>query len=800
MSWDNVVTGDCWRITVLTSRLLRLEYQAQGRFEDRPTQTVVNRNFETPDFTLQDRDGQLEIITEDLQLLYDKKPFSASGLSIRLKKNRYTNNSIWRYGDPGENLKGTARTLDNCDGAIPLEDGVMSFSGFSLLDDSASMALTKEGWIEPPLEGHKDLYFFGYGHDFKGGLKDFYHLCGSTPMLPRYALGNWWSRYHAYTQQEYLDLMQRFREEKLPFSVCVIDMDWHLVRLEEKYGSGWTGYTWNPELFPDHVGMLKKLHEDGMRVTLNVHPADGVRGHEKAYPEMAKALGVDWEKEVPISFDIADRKFLDAYFKYLHHPLEEEGVDFWWIDWQQGNSTSVPGLDPLWMLNHYHYLDQCRKGQRGMVFSRYAGPGSHRYPIGFSGDSHITWESLAFQPYFTATASNIGYGWWSHDIGGHMCGYRDDELAARWVQFGVFSPIMRLHSSNSRFTGKEPWKYDREAEAAMGSFLRLRHQMIPYLYTMNERAHRENEPLIQPMYYQYPEKWEAFCAKNQYLFGTELMVHPITSPADQRTRMGSVVTWLPEGIWYDIFTGLRYQGEKKIRMFRTLESIPVLAPAGAIVPLQPAETVSSHTDNPEALQLLVFAGASGAFTLYEDDGVSLACENGACVRTEYGLQWDVEKNFRIHAAAGDLSLIPARRSYALEFYGIAADAVEAVLVDGTEVSCETCFDPARNVLTVKITPVSVTSEIEVRFKSSAALPENPVAYLLEKALNRAHTAYWIKDTVYELICKEGPAANAAQEAAAGSGRAGTLANQMATVSALDIPEEIKEMIFEILLA
>lgn len=120
---------------------------------------------------------------------------------------------------------------------------------------------------------------------------------------------------------------------------------------------------------------------------------------------------------------------MDAYFD-MHHRMEAEGVDFWWLDWQQGGVTRQKGLDPLWMLNHMHYLDSGRGGNWPLTFSRYAGPGSHRYPVGFSGDTIVTWESLAFQPQFTATASNIGYGWWSHDIGGHMFGYRNEELEA----------------------------------------------------------------------------------------------------------------------------------------------------------------------------------------------------------------------------------------------------------------------------------------------------------------------------------------------------------------------------------
>ena len=150
-----------------------------------------------------------------------------------------------------------------------------------------------------------------------------------------------------------------------------------------------------------------------------------------------------------------------------------------------------------------------------MTFSRYGGPGSHRYPIGFSGDTHITWDALAFQPYFTATAANIGYGWWSHDIGGHMLGVHDDELAARWVQFGVFSPIMRLHSSPSAFMRKEPWAYGMSACAVMEDFMRLRHRLLPWLYTQNVRASETRCAFLRPVYYDYDCErfaWEGYRA------------------------------------------------------------------------------------------------------------------------------------------------------------------------------------------------------------------------------------------------------------------------------------------------
>mgnify|MGYP002230016051 FL=1 len=150
--------------------------------------------------------------------------------------------------------------------------------------------------------------------------------------------GNWWSRYHKYTEQEYKELMERFEREQIPFSVAVIDMDWHLVDIDPKYGSGWTGYTWNREFFPDPKEFMDWLHKRNMKITLNVHPADGVRAYEQAYERVAKRMGIDPDSQEPVQFDVTDRHFLEVYFEELHHPLEEKGVDFWWLDWQQGRS------------------------------------------------------------------------------------------------------------------------------------------------------------------------------------------------------------------------------------------------------------------------------------------------------------------------------------------------------------------------------------------------------------------------------------------------------------------------------
>jgi alpha-glucosidase (family GH31 glycosyl hydrolase) len=655
----NVLQGDRYRITVLDAGLVRLEYDESGTFEDRASQTAVHRAFPATDFKVAEKDGLLEIHTERLHLVYDKGAFTTHGLSVQAKGGYHSNDSVWRYGTKTPNLGGTARTLDDIDGAIPLEDGVLAFNGVAVVDDSRTVLLEDDGWIAERRPGTLDLYVFSYGRDYKAALKALYALTGPTPLLPRYALGNWWSRYHPYTADEYVELMDRFREARIPLSVAVIDMDWHWVDIDARYGSGWTGYTWNTNLFPDPKQFLADLHDRGLATSLNVHPAEGVHAHETAYTAIAERMGIDPDSELPVSFDPTDPAFIEAYFEELHHPLEDEGVDFWWLDWQQGGVTKVAGLDPLWLLNHFHYLDSGRDGKRPLTFSRYAGIGSHRYPIGFSGDTHITWESLDFQPYFTATASNAGYGWWSHDIGGHFKGYRDDELATRWVQLGVFSPVNRLHSGLNPFNTKEPWRFPAAAEQVMTEFLRLRHRLLPYVATMNLRAHAEGEPIVQPMYYDHPEEGVAYDVPNQFMFGSELLVAPITSPADRDTGLGRVKAWLPEGTWTDVFTGQTYTGGRSLYLHRDLTSIPVLARAGAIVPHAAEDELLDGSGVPTVVELKVYPGADGDFTLAEDNDD----DRWALTRITYD---DATGEVTLHDTEGHRDTLPDDRAYRVE--------------------------------------------------------------------------------------------------------------------------------------
>jgi len=745
---EAVIRGEKYRFTVLTDRLIRMEYQEEGCFVEQATKTVLCREFPVPKFQVSETEDKLEIITDALHLYYDKKPFSAVGLYICLKEGLSVSDSIWNYGDEIRDLKGTARTLDNADGAIELEPGLMSVEGYTVLDDSDSPVLLDDGWIAVREKDGQDIYFFGYGHDYIRCLQDFYKLSGATPLLPRYTLGNWWSRFYPYSEDSYLKLMEQFSQKDIPISVSVIDMDWHITKVPKKYGSGWTGYTWDRELFPDPKRFMEKLHQMGKRITLNLHPADGVRAFEEAYLPMAKELGVDYENEEKIPFDVTSRAYMDAYFKYLHHPHEEDGVDFWWVDWQQGSVSRTKGVDPLWMLNHLHFMDSGRNGKLPLTFSRYAGVGSHRYPIGFSGDTFSTWESLQFQPYFTANASNVGYSWWSHDIGGHQKGRRDDELVVRWIQYGVFSPIMRLHSTANEFYGKEPWNYNMIAEKSITEFMRLRHKLVPYLYSLNYRTNREGIPLVQPMYYKHDVR-EAYQVPNEYYFG-DMIVCPITQPADQETGLAEVDAWIPEGTYIDFFTGQVYRGKGRKLLYRNLETIPVLVPVGTIIPLA-VDYEHSCVENPSELDILVFNGADGSFDLYEDDcSETVGMEP---VITTFSFKAGKEAVLSMKVSENPEGVIPKNRSYHVRIRGIRQLKSVEYHVDGQKVQVETGYDQAMQEAIISITGEEI-KEFTCQIKCHSEVVQSERKEVIRKFLHRAQIEYDTKEKIYNILQEE----------------------------------------------
>lgn len=735
-----IVLGENYRISIITPSLFRIETGNKASFIDDATQSVWFRNIESVEFTQQIEKGVLTVTTDCVKLLFNTKNGKVKRIDL-LKENRSA--TLKTKG----NLKGTRRTLDMTFGAVKLSKGLVSLSGVSYFDDSLSIILSADGTLKERQAGVKDIYVFAYGYNYQSAIQDLYKLCGQVPLIPRYALGLWWSRYKAYTQTEYLELMQEFYDKNIPITVATVDMDWHWTDLNKQFGEkyparigvdnpvtgGWTGYSWNTHLFPDYRSFLKWLQDHNYKVTLNLHPKDGIRYFEDMYKDMAIAMGVDPNSKQTIEFDITDSRFINNYFDIVHKPYEKEGVDFWWIDWQQGTKSKIKNLDPLWVLNHYHFLDNAEDGRMPLILSRYAGIGSHRYPLGFSGDAVINWHVLNFQPYFTANATNVGYTWWSHDIGGHHFGYRDEELYLRWLQFGVFSPIMRLHSTCNEMLGKEPWRYRGDISVLAIDLLRLRHKLLPYLFTMNYRTHTQGLALCEPMYYKHPTEKEAYNVPNQYYFGTELIACPITKKANKKSGLAKVKVWLPKGRWTDILSGNIYNGDEVYEMYRDIASFPLFAKEGAIIPLTDAN--SNSVQNPTFIELLLTRG-NGQFELYEDNSKTDYDEHKAF--TKYQIKEDNNNiTLIINPVEGDLSVLPLSRDYKLNFFDVIKMEKYTVRVDGveTQYNVDNTEYSNKNAV-IELKDISAKSKVLVKIVKYSSLANKPIKEEVNDILSR----------------------------------------------------------------
>jgi alpha-glucosidase len=732
-----------------------MEWAADGKFEDHPSLVFLNRHLPVPKFAHSEhKDGDAEVLdlkTDALALSYRQSgdgKFTPDNLHIDFTLNG--NQVSWHPGmeDKG-NLQGTTRTLDGALGGKtrePIDPGLISRDGWVLVNDSTRPLFDSDDfrftqgeqspwpWVmERPEGDRQDWYFFGYGHNYKQALTDFTRVAGKIPLPPRFAFGTWWSRYWAYSDQEFQNLVRGFRENDVPLDVLVIDMDWHLTFHQNWFSQekdqsghtlGWSGYTWNKLLFPDPDAFMKSIKNQGLKTTMNLHPASGVQPWEQAYPEMARRMGIDPATKKYVPFDITNKKFAQNYMDVLHHPLEKQGVDFWWLDWQQEKDTKTAGVNPTWWLNYVHFTDQEREGKRPLLFHRWGGLGNHRYQIGFSGDTISVWDSLAFQPWFTATAANVGYAYWSHDIGGHMPGAVDPELYTRWIQFGTFSPILRTHTTKNPESERRIWAYPEPYADIMRDEFHLRYALIPYIYTEARRTYDTGVAFLRPLYYEWPEAEQAYTAKNEYMFGDNMVVAPVVSPIDKGTGLASESVWLPKGEWIEWSTGKHFTGPLELTRKFSIRETPVYVRAGAIVPMAPK---MEHTDEKPIDPLIVnvfplTTEEKSSYTLYEDSGKARDYQIGKDAWTDlHASATNGTLTVTVSPVRGGYASMPTQRSYEIRLPGDWPP--DSVTVNGSplalsSVQGKTGWHYDGNTLTTVITtphfPVSSTVTVQVK--------------------------------------------------------------------------------------
>ena len=710
---DAVVRSGKARFTVLTPEMIRIQYSDRSLFEDRATFAIVNRRLPVPAFTAVEKDGYLEIKTSALTLKYkiggviDGRKPSAEVLNISMQLNGRP--VLWYPGkDDAMNLKGTTRTLDGQIGdnkRQELENGLLSRAGWSIIDESplarrgdgsTTFAFDKQvdgiDWVAEPIDKQAiDWYFLGYGHQYKKALGDFIKVAGRQPMPPLYVLGYWYSKYQRYTSDEFMEIVNDVKRFNIPMDVMIFDMDWHT--------QGWTGWTWDRTAIPDPEGLIDWMHQHGLKVSLNLHPADGVDDDE------------DFFNDLRVPWNLSDGRFYHNMFKHIIRARERQGVDFWWLDWQQNlTSKYVDGLGETFWCNHVFYNDMRlnRPNHRPLIFHRWGGLGSHRYPIGFSGDSFTTYGTLAWQPYFTATASNVGFGYWGHDLGGHQqTGGNDPEIYLRWMQFGVFTPIFRTHATNWEGIERRIWKYSNFP--SLLETVKLRYALMPYIYTAARQAYDTGVSLCRPLYYEWPEVNNAYLFEDEYMFGDDILVAPVVTKPES-DGMTARRTWLPEGRWFDVCRNKVVEGNRTFTDRYAMEEIPYFFRAGSVIVNNPP--MMNLNTRPDRLILKVVPGGNGQTKLYEDEGDTEGYKQGAYTTTTISHEGNT---LTILPREGKFAGMPESRSYTVEF--LAVNRPNAVVINGSLVAeSEWKYDAQRRLLTVNVARTACDKKTVVTIK------------------------------------------------------------------------------------
>ena len=627
----NVVTRGSVRFEILSPNVVRMEYSRDRKFVDAPSVAVENRNWGTTEFHTADSGGWLEISTSKMKLRYrlGSGAFGPESLLISWPDDPQSGEKgdhHWKPGDKDDkNLGGVPGDIA-ARAVAGAEPGPLSRNGYYLLDDSHTAVWNSSGdWVEPrPAdESSQDWYFFVYGRDFKGFLRELPELLGPIPMIPRYVLGTWFGSRAGYSEDEWKRIIYRFREERVPLDLIVLDSDSTVSHI-------WGGRDWDLEQMPDPFAFFKYAKTQGVEVTVNEHYGALTRQNCSNFERIRTAMSLPPTTN-EIQLDLANKKFAELYVDLLLKPALEAGMAFWW---QDGNAkANMEGLNPVLWTRYVEYTGtEQTTGQRAFVFSRIGTPpwngypknavppawGVHRYGAFFTGDLVPHWSTLDLLVPFNVQAGNMLVDYVNNLTAGVENQVVDTELYERWVQFSSMSPIFWWHGT---WGLRMPWEYGPDALDTTRKFLQLRYSLIPYIYTYSRLAYEDGEPLVRGTYIEYPTQEGAYEFRHQYLLGKELLVAPISEPGFGKPVLKEI--YLPAGEqWLDWFTGKVYEGGQVLAYECPLERMPIFVKAGAILPLAPQMDYSDQRPV-DPLTLEVFAGKPGSFRLYEDDGDSL---------------------------------------------------------------------------------------------------------------------------------------------------------------------------------
>ena len=635
--FDNV------RVQVLGDHVVRIERRGAHGFEDRETFTVRQRLSATePGHSCREGENAVVktrhyrvVLPDDRDGLAGVRVETAEGTTLCELSNAipavtdlpspFALPAVWLMGD-------RPRVVPPPWGALPPPPGNDSpSSGWDLANDAP------------------DIYvFFPAASGYGAFRRDFLALTGSIPLVPLYALGLWYSRYHPYGEEEALAVIDRFRASGIPLDVFVADTDWRV-------GAS-CGYAVNETLFPDLERFVRRAHKRHVRIMLNDHP----------------------EPQGPNALDPEELRFRRKGLT----SLLEKGIDLWWFDrnWHTHLHAPAPGLErEIWGMRLYHDITRdFAPDRRPLILSNADGidngwrrapahPAAHCFPVWWTGDTRASWLYLRGGVENSVNGGIHSLTPYVHeDLGGHH-DQPDRELYVRFLQFGAFSPVARIHCT--RGVHRYPWEYGEDATRMVGDYFRLRYRLMPMLYSAAAEAHRSGLPLLRRCDLEWPEHPEA-ADSTQYLLGDDLLVAPVLAPAGEGERAGRFI-WLPPGEWQDAWSGQIHRGPATIGTTCALHEYPLYIRRGGVVLSAPSRESTGSAVWPDLIADAFVPSGEGGFTrrLYEDDGESTNHERGEWAETLFHLHRAAHAvSLEMAPGAGREGIRPARRSCTLRIH------------------------------------------------------------------------------------------------------------------------------------
>ena len=538
--------------------------------------------------------------------------------------------------------------------------GLLSRSGYFFLNDSDSAVMDDDDFPVPRRRpGYQDWYFFAYSSDYRQALRDFRLLSGPAPLPAKNIFGIACCRWPAYDEAEARELIAEFNKHDIPLSGLIIDMEWHK--------DTWHNWDWNHEMYRDPAAFFAWCHENGIAVSLNVHP-QAVRSDDSHFEAFVKATDGEDRiqrnvKEVDGVFDLievdaADKKQARAFMEILHDETRDMGLDYWWVD---GAKAEIDGSTNEQLVTSKMYFENVEtEEKRGMLLSRYGGLGTHRYGVFFTGDTRSQWGVLQRLCEFNIRAGHTGMGYISHDTGGFAhpkAPLIDPILYIRWLQFGVFNPVLRFHSAPG-CGSRHPWDYGAENMSIAKHWLQLRNSLIPTLYAAAREHYESGLPIVRGLFLDEPDDDESY-RFDQFMFGDSLLVAPILSHREDRS------VYFPAGDWFEFETNRRIVGGRERTVnCQTLMDYPVYVRAGSLVVRQDSGVSRPTAPIVRHPVLDIYSGGDATAVLYEDDGQSHGYEADDYLKTIFQMRSD-KHGFTVSARTEGGLPIPKRETFTL---------------------------------------------------------------------------------------------------------------------------------------